>query len=223
MPTQGSQRGIRCGSAGASHTVHVTTRDEHLGRPSVSTITYGTGVPGDSELRLCGDLSGGKRALELGVSDGRNALAFAIAGAKSLAVDPDGQHIERLRALAVEHEVHIECHTGELADLGFATSGSLELVLADHTIDTIDDLGRLLRQVHRVLKPSSPFVIAMRHPFADVTTPGAVYGSDARTFADWFTSLARANFRVDAIHELGLGGSRTVPSTLVLRARKEGS
>jgi SAM-dependent methyltransferase len=201
----------------------VTTSDERTGRPSASTITFGAGVPGDEELRLCGDLSGGKRALELGVSNGRNALAFALAGAKSIAVDPDAQRIEGLRSLAVDHEMHIECHTGELADLGFATSGSLELVLADHTIDEIDDLGRLLRQVHRVLKPSSPFVIAMRHPFADIATSGAPYGSEARTFAEWFTSLARANFRIDAIHELGLSRSRTVPTTLVLRARKEGS
>lgn len=202
----------------------VTTRDERTRPTNVSTVSYGAGVAGDDELRLCGDLSGGKRAIELGVSGGYNALAFALAGAKAIAVDPDAATIERLRALAGDHDVHIECHTGELADLGFATSGSVELVVADHTIDEIDDLSRLLRQVHRVLKPSHPFVVALRHPFADVAAADAApYGARARTFGEWFTAFARANFRVDTVHELGVDARHPVPTTLVLRARKEGS
>jgi len=43
--------------------------------------------PDDRELRLCGDISGGKRAIELGISRHQNAIAFALAGAKSIAVD----------------------------------------------------------------------------------------------------------------------------------------
>ena len=64
----------------------------------------------------------------------------------------------------------VECHHGELADLGFAPSGTIDLVLANHTLDDDDDLGRTLRQVHRVLKPGAPFVLAMAHPFAAVGT-----------------------------------------------------
>jgi SAM-dependent methyltransferase len=191
---------------------------------NAATVTYGPGVPDDDELRLCGDVSGGRRALELGVSDGFNSIAFALAGAKSMAVDPDPRRIAEVRDRAAAAEVRVECHTGDLADLGFATSGSVELVVADHTIGDVDDLGRLLRQVHRVLRPSHPFVIAIEHPFAGVLAPDAApYGSGSRTIGDWFTALGRANFRVDAIHEFGVGQQARVPSTLVLRARKEGS
>ena len=188
-------------------------------------MTYGAGVPGDDELRLCGDVSGGRRALELGVSDGFNALAFAHAGAKALAVDRDPNRIAELRDLATAEDVRVECHVGELADLGFATSGSVEVVVADHTLDEVDDLGRLLRQVHRVLKPSHPFVLAVDHPFASVGTGPDVraYGTASRTMSEWFTHLSRANFRIDVIHELGVGPSSPVPTTLVVRARKEGS
>jgi SAM-dependent methyltransferase len=187
-------------------------------------VTYGTDVPGDDELRLCGDVSGGRRALELGVSSGFNAIAFALAGAKSLAVDPDPARIAEVRDRAAAAEVRVECHTGELADLGFATSGSVEVVVADHTLEDVDDLGRLLRQVHRVLRPSHPFVLAVRHPFADVVGVDArPYGTGARTVSEWFTALGRANFRVDVMHELGVGPRSAVPTTLVLRARKEGS
>jgi SAM-dependent methyltransferase len=189
------------------------------------TVTYGAGVPADDELRLCGDVSGGRRALELGVSSGFNALAFAHAGAKALAVDPDPARIAELRDLATAEEVRVECHLGELADLGFATSGSVEVVLADRTLDDVDDLGRLLRQVHRVLRPSHPFVLAVEHPFAAVGAGAEVhpYGSTSRTISDWFTHLSRANFRIDALHELGVGPGSPVPTTLVVRARKEGS
>ncbi len=178
----------------------------------------------DDELRLCGDLSGGKRAIELGVSDQRNALAFATAGAKAIAVDPDQQRIDTLRADAGALDVHVECHVAELADLGFATSGSVELVVADHTIGAIDDLGRLLRQVHRVLKSGHAFVIVVDHPFGEVMAdPSRPYGTGSRTLGEWLTAMSRANFRVDTVYELGVDGTHPAPTTLVLRARKEGS
>jgi SAM-dependent methyltransferase len=188
-------------------------------------VSYRDDLPADDELRLCGDLGDGKRALELGVSDQYNAVAFAVAGAKALAVDPDPTRIARLRERAAAAEVRIECHVGGLADLEFAASGSLDVVVANDSLDTIDDLGRLLRQVHRVLTPSRPFVICMRHPFADVyqgevATP---YGTSSRTVEEWFTALGRCNFRVDVMHELGVTPRSPVPTTLILRARKEGS
>ena len=192
---------------------------------SPAHVVYGNDLPGDDELRLCGDVHDGKRALELGVSTHYNAIAFARAGAKALAVDADEARIARLRARAAEADVRVECHIGELADLGFATSGSVEVVLANGTLDAVEDLGRLLRQVHRVLKPSRSFVIRLHHPFADVFQGeiAAPYGSNSRTVEDWFTALGRANFRVDVMHELGVSERSPVPTTLLVRARKEGS
>jgi SAM-dependent methyltransferase len=185
-----------------------------------STIRYGAGIPNDAELRLCGDVDGGRRAIELGVSEWFNSVAFAEAGAKAIAVDPDADKIAEMRTRAEAAEVSVECHVTDLADLGDIASGTCEVVLAAQTIGKVDDLGRLLRQVHRLLKPSMPFVISLTHPFAHVSdaTP---YGTTSRSISDWFTSLSRANFRVDQVRELGSTGP--VPSILILRARKEGS
>jgi SAM-dependent methyltransferase len=191
-------------------------------------IQFGRDIPDDRELRLCGDISGGKRAIELGISRHQNAIAFALAGAKAIAVDPSPEAVARLRAAATAAEVSIECHQGDLADLGLATSGSVSLVVADHTIADVDDLGRVLRQVHRVLRASHPFVISVPHPFAGVHTSDQYgskvqrYGTVGRTIGDWFIHLGRANFRVDQILELGVSDISPVPTTLVLRARKEG-
>jgi SAM-dependent methyltransferase len=191
-------------------------------------IKFARDIPDDRELRLCGDISGGKRAIELGISRHQNAVAFALAGAKAFAVDPSAESIAQIRAAATAAEVSIECHQGDLADLGFATSGSVSLVVADHTLVGFDDFSRLLRQVHRVLRASHPFVISVPHPFAGVHSSDQYgskvnrYGTVGRTIGDWFIHLARANFRVDQILELGVSDISPVPTTLVLRARKEG-
>lgn len=191
-------------------------------------IQFGRDIPDDRELRLCGDISGGKRAIELGISRQFNAIAFAAAGAKAIAVDPSAESIAAIRTAATKAEMTVECHQADLADLGFATSASISLVVANHTLVDVDDLGRLLRQVHRVLRASHPFVISVPHPFAGVRSSDQFgskvhrYGTVGRTIGDWFIHLGRANFRVDQIHELGVSDISPVPTTLVLRARKEG-
>ena len=191
------------------------------------SIWYGANVSDESELRLCGDLAG-KRVIELGIAPSPNAILMAQQGAKAIALDPDPQAIAALRSTAEQHEVRVECHQGDLADLGFATSGSVDLVVASHSLAGVDDLPRLLRQVHRVLKPGTPFVVAMPHPVAAMFAPDHslqyVYGANSRTFSELYLAFDRSNFRIDMMFELNDRRSRDpiTPSVLVLRARKQG-
>lgn len=187
-----------------------------------ANISYGPDVPGDAELRLCGDVSGARRAVELGISDAQNSIEFARAGGKAIAVDPDPVRVAAMRERAEKEEVTVQCLEADLADLGDIASASCHVVVASHTIGDVDDLGRLLRQVHRILETSHPFVIAIDHPFATVNS-GHPYGAGSRTIGDWFTALSRANFRVDQLKELGVSPTEPIPTTLVMRARKEGS
>ena len=210
-----------------THRTRVAIRQ--TGPVTTTTISFGRDIPDDAELRLCGDITDGKRALELGIGRSQNAIAFALVGAKAIAVDPDESKVAALRSAAARAEVSVACHVTDLADLGFATSASVELVVADHTIgDDVDDLGRLLRQVHRVLRSSRPFVISVPHPFAGVHSTDELgskvlpYGTVGRTVGDWHIQLSRANFRVDRILELGVSDISPVPTTLVIRAQKEG-
>ena len=201
------------------------------------SIWYGANVADESELRLCGDLAG-KRVIELGVTGTGNAVTpnsvtAALAGAKAMAVDPNPKAIAAVRAAAESAEVTVQCHQGELAELGFATSASVDLVVASHTLAGVDDLPRLLRQVHRVLKPGAPFVVAMRHPIAamfggqDQTathTATASYGANSVTFTELYMAFERSNFRLDVVHELDDQRVRDAlcPAVFVLRARKQG-
>ena len=192
-------------------------------------IWYGDNVADDGELRLCGDIAG-KRVLELGVGSTSNAITAAAAGAKAIALDPSSDKIARLRAAAEAAEVKVECHNGELADLGMATSGSIDLVIAAHSLAGVDDLPRVLRQVHRVLKLGGPFVVAMHHPVAamfDGADPTARrgYGTEGVTFSELYMAFERTNFHLDALYELSARHVRDAlaPSVLVLRARKQGN
>jgi SAM-dependent methyltransferase len=190
-------------------------------------VKYGDDIPSDGELGLIGDVSAGRRVIELGIAD--NSIALARQGAKAIALDPDPAAIGELRVAATAADVWVECHTGDLADLGFAPSGTIDLVLSVHTLDQVDDLGRILRQVHRVLKPGAPFVLVLDHPFATVgqIVDGRVsrYGERARTIAELLAALDRSNFRVEVFHELGVGGASVsaVPTTLAVKVRKQGS
>lgn len=199
-------------------------------------VSYGATVANDSELRLCGDVQG-KRVLELGIGTPSNAVTFAMQGARSMAVDLSAEKIALLRREAEQAEVTVQCHTGDLADLGFATSASVDLVVAANTLHDVDDLSRLLRQVHRVLKPGAPFIISTVHPVAAMfsasgpalqqshpTVHNSYGASPSRSMSDLYMTFQRTNFHVDTMHELHAttGRSAMWPATLLLRVRKLG-
>lgn len=194
-----------------------------------STISYGPGVPGDDDLRLCGDVAG-KRVIELGLGRHPNALTFAAEGAKAIGVDPDAGRIAAARRHAEAEGVRIELHQNELGDLGFATSASVDLVLSVDALAASEDLPRVLRQVHRVLKANAPLVFSLPHPIGamlDLPEPSVTrpyWGTATRTVGELFTALQRANFQVDAIVEPPPTDdpSALVPAALVMRARKLG-
>ena len=116
--------------------VRLARHDGRVPRP----ISYGPNVSDDSDLRLCGDPAG-KRTLELGISDALNAVALAEQGSKAIAIDTDTERIARQRHAAEQAGVRVEFHHGDLADLGFATSASIDLAIAVGTLVDVDDLA----------------------------------------------------------------------------------
>jgi SAM-dependent methyltransferase len=194
----------------------------------VQTISYGTGIADEAELRLCGDVKG-KRVIELGAANPGNAVALASRGAKTIVVDPSADRIAAVRSAAEAVEVRVECHQVDLADLGFATSASVDLVLSVLSLTEVDDLSRVFRQVHRVLRTDAAFVLSVPHPLAAMLEGGEVvlrrsyWSNENRTVSGLFTALSRANFLLDVMQEPEPTDTNTmVPRYLVLRARKLG-
>ena len=100
----------------------------------------------------------------------------------------------------------------------FAPSGTIDLVMANHSLDDDDDLGRTLRQVHRVLKPGA--LSCWR--WTTVAESGWRRWSPALRRrsphgGELLTALDRTNFRIEAFHELGVDDTTPVPTTLSSR------
>jgi SAM-dependent methyltransferase len=200
------------------------------GAADIDHVTYAPGAPTEAELRLCGDVKG-KRVLDLGCGSGENAIAFSKNGAHVIALDRSAAQLSLARKLADAAEVRVEWHEGDVADLAFLRADSIDIAFAACVLGEIDDVDRLFRQVHRVLRPGSAFVFSHEHPMRlaigrDGTGPGVLplgrlevrrsYFDSApvvtrsddeeiqmwpRTIAEVFSALHRAGYRVDALLE----------------------
>jgi ubiquinone/menaquinone biosynthesis C-methylase UbiE len=203
-------------------------------------MTFIGNAPLGPDLRLVGDVSG-KRVLDLGCGNGQAAITFAKHGAVVIAVDGSASVLAAARVRAEDEEVRVDWKVSDLADLAFLRADSIDVAFSAAAVGEVADVARLFRQVQRVLRPNSPFVFSHDHPFALVAPGGAarsyfdpgpvtvdrggqatsVY---ARTVSEVFTELTRAGFRVDTILEpRPEPASGALPTTIVWRARKEGS
>jgi ubiquinone/menaquinone biosynthesis C-methylase UbiE len=207
---------------------------------------YGPDIPTEAELKLCGNVEG-KRVLELGGA-AQASIAFAKQGAHTIAVDSSPERLTELRSRTDAEEVKVELHESDLADIAFVRADSIDLAFSSYAFDTVDDLNRVFRQVHRVLRQECPLVFSVSHPayamiddaaedpllvrrsYFERSTAGE---KPHRTISELFTGLIRSNFRVDTLLEPSPppSGPRSsewhetfkyVPRTLIIRARKEG-
>lgn len=183
-------------------------------------VSYGSDVPREDELRLLGNVEG-DRVLDLGCGAGHNAIALARAGARVIGVDPSNDQIAEARAACVAAGVKVELHALPLAELAFVRADTIDVAVSAYGLATVADIDRVFRQVDRVLKPESHFVVSLPHPASlvvDLGDPdlkvvrpywerasiprGAERPNDVpRTISALVTSLTRANFRVDQVLE----------------------
>jgi SAM-dependent methyltransferase len=207
----------------------VAARDRSDG-VATDVVSYAPGGPTEADLRLLGDVNG-KRVLDIGTGIGANAVALARQGAHVIAIDRSDAQLAAARKLATATEVRVEWHECDAADLAFLRADSIDVALAAGVAGEVEDLDRLLRQVHRVLRPGAPFVFSYDHPMAlavgrEGAAPGALplgalevrrsyfdtqpvvteyEGERIRvwphTIADVFSSLHRAGYRVEQLLE----------------------
>lgn len=184
---------------------------------------YGPGIPTEAELRLLGDLKG-KRVLELGCGGAQCSIAFAKQGATAIGVDISAEQLAYARQLCETEEVRVELRHGDAADLAFLRADSIDLAFSSGTFQYVEDLNRVFRQVHRVLKVGAPLVFSLPHPayvmIDDDADPqllirrsyfdrspveferaGAAFTAFVHTFADLYMGLNRASYRVDLVLE----------------------
>ncbi len=196
--------------------------------PSTDQVQFGPDLDDNAIGRLIGS-SGpmdGRRVLVLGCGSGTSAITLARKGARVIAVEASTARLTQARAAADVADARIEFHHSDLADLAFVRADSIELVVAVYSLSGVQDLGRVFRQLHRIMKPEAALVLSLPHPFsmmleadeeeaaspyltrsawADQVVPWRVGGdegvSHVHQISDLFMTLIRSNFRVDAMLE----------------------
>jgi SAM-dependent methyltransferase len=190
---------------------------------STNTAHYGPEIPTEAILHLLGDLRG-KRVLELGCGGAQCSIAFVKQGATAIGVDFSAQQLAFARRLCEREDVRVELRQGDLADLAFLRHDSIDMVFSSYAFGYVDDLNRVFRQVHRVLKVGAPLVFSLPHPASEMFDPdgadplavrrsyydkrpidhemgGITFTDYHHTFADIYMGLARSSYRVDLILE----------------------
>lgn len=199
--------------------------DDYQAKAAITTEAahYGPDIATEADLRLLGDLKG-KRVLDLGCGAAQSSIAFARAGAAVVGVDLSEAQLAHARRLCEENEVKVELRHGDMADLAFLRPASIDVAFSAFAFQYVEDLNRVFRQVHRVLRVGAPLVFSLPHPAyfviddSSATPPrlersyfdrnpedfqweGVAFTAYHHTFADLYMGLARASYRVDLILE----------------------
>lgn len=166
----------------------------------------------------------GKRVLELGCAGGAASIVLAKRGARVIAVDPSSDRLVRARRVAEDAGIKVEFQQSDLADLAFVRADTVDVCVAIYSLSRVPDPTRLLRQVHRVLRPDGTLLISLPHPVTHLmelneqskpelaasypsTEPvewngaGELIRTRLYSIGEVFTMLVRANFRVDMLLE----------------------
>src|SRR5437588_2033632 len=184
---------------------------------------YGPDIGTEADYRLLGDLKG-KRVLELGCGGAQCSIAFAKQGAHAIGIDFSSEQLACARRLCEREEVKVELRHGDLADLAFLRADSIDLVFSAFSFGFVEDLNRVFRQVHRVLKVGAPLVFSLPHPAYDMIDDdsdqpllirrsyfdrspidyewnGIGFTDYHHTIGDIYMGLVRTSYRVDVIRE----------------------
>src|SRR5204863_5852091 len=107
---------------------------------------------------------------------------------KVVAVDPDGGRLDAARAKADDGDVKVELHCVDFAELAFVRADTIDAAIAVQSLASVDDLDRIFRQVHRVLRSQGPLVLSLPPPAAGLAEGRSWF---ERSLAEVFTSLTR--------------------------------
>jgi SAM-dependent methyltransferase len=139
-----------------------------------------------------------------------------------IAVDEDPDQIGAARRAIDAADVKVELHQAPLAELAFLRAETIDAAISVHSLVRVADVGRVFRQLHRVLRQEHSFVLSVPHPTFALLDPDGPdplqirrsafeeqpyspddprHGSHVRSTGTLFTELGRAGFRVDHVLE----------------------
>ena len=173
-----------------------------------------------------GDVSG-LRVIVLGCGGGQDCIVLAKQGAQVIGVDLSDKQIEYGRRLAEREGVLVTLVQGNVEELRGIEDETQDLALSLHALNYVERIDRALAEAYRVLRPGSPFVMSLAHPFDACLEGTPPYGvtkgyweferdwqwdfpkagvsarlrSWYRPVSEWFSLLTEGGFRVERMLE----------------------
>lgn len=135
-------------------------------RISLEDVHYGPISPGESELKLLGNVKD-KDVLEIGCGGGQNAIVLNKWGAKSTGLDISEEQIKYAQKLAMKERVKVPFYVGNFEDLSMFNDESFDIALSSFAIGYAENLPRTFQEVFRVLRKTGLFVFCDVHPIAN--------------------------------------------------------
>lgn len=163
---------------------------QHKARISLEDVHYGPISPGESELRLLGNVRN-KDILEIGCGGGQNAIVLAKWGARSVGLDISEKQIEHARRLAKKEGKKVPFHVGDMQDLHVFKDESFDTVLSSFAIPYANNVLTVFHEVFRVLRKHGLFVFAATHPIIGTGRPIRYGGGKRWAVSNYFNRRKR--------------------------------
>ena len=104
---------------------------------------------------LAGETRAGERVLDLGCGAGHFLKLLRTLGAEPIGVELSKRALERARSREPRAETHLLAHDGSIP----LSHGSIDLVWCSEVIEHVGDVGGLLEEVRRVLRPGGRLLL----------------------------------------------------------------
>jgi SAM-dependent methyltransferase len=180
----------------------------------------------EADARVLGDPAG-RDVLEVGCGAAQCARWLRTRGARPVGLDLSERQLQHARRLDDATGVHVPVVAGTATDLPFADTSFDVVFSAFGALQFVQDAGRAVREMTRVLRPGGALAFSVTHPVRwtmpdDPTSAGLVvtssywdrtpyveedddgrvtYVEHHRTLGDWVGLLAAAGLRLTTLLE----------------------
>jgi len=155
-----------CGEAFDRYTTATDSFSDNIERPAIEN--------------LLGPVEGA-RALDLGCGSGTYSVWLSARGANLTGLDLSVTMLSLAARRAIEQGARLDlCLADRNEPLPFADA-SFELVFTATALHYVRDLGALMREAARVMKPGARLVASVLHPMSTARFPEAGQGAAAET------------------------------------------
>jgi len=184
-------------------------------------ILWGPSMPPERDLKILGTTVSGKDILEIACGGGQSAVYLAAHDGRVTGVDFSAAQLEHARSFARSSGVEIRFLESNVEDLSILGDASFDLAFSAYALGFVEDVRRVFREIHRMLRPGGLFALSWGSPIYTITQEGELAFSKSyfdrspiifkepsgtevhfhRTYGDWHRALTDAGFVVTDIIE----------------------